>query len=100
MVKLGFAVEVQPGTEIQIRPRSGLALKLGVVAHLGTIDSDYRGEVGAILFNHTDIDVIFDAGERIAQMAVCPVLMCDIHEVTELTETNRGSGGFGSTGKT
>lgn len=98
LVKLGFAVELLPGTEIQIRPRSGLALKQGVLVHLGTIDSDYRGEVGAIVFNLGQHTFRGEVGDRIAQMALCPVLTHGFEIVDALGETQRGAGGFGSTG--
>lgn len=99
LVKTGVAVELPRGLELQIRPRSGLAAKRGVVAHLGTIDSDYRGEVGVILFNHSDAPFLINHGDRIAQGAVCMVSMCEIEVVSALSETERGAGGFGSTGK-
>lgn len=98
VVKLGFAVELWPGTEIQIRPRSGLALRDGILCHLGTIDSDYRGEVGAILFNLGQHTFRGEVGDRIAQMALCPVMTHEFQVVEELSETQRGTGGFGSTG--
>lgn len=101
LVPTGIAVEMEPGFEIQVRPRSGLALKKGIsmVNTPGTIDADYRGEIGVILINHGQDDFVIERGERIAQMVVCPVLHPQITEVLELGETGRGAGGFGSTGR-
>lgn len=100
LVPTGISVEISPGFEAQIRPRSGLALKNGVsMANTpGTIDADYRGEVGVILINHGADDFVIKRGDRIAQMVICPVARAEIVEVTELSETQRGGGGFGSTG--
>ena len=85
---------------MQVRPRSGLALKKGVtlVNAPGTIDADYRGEVGVILINHGDAPFVVQHGERIAQMVLAPVTRCDWQLVEDLDETERGQGGFGSTG--
>ena len=101
LVPTGMALEISQGYEMQIRPRSGLALKQGVtmVNAPGTIDSDYRGEVGVILINLGKSDFELHHGERIAQMVLAPVTRCAWIEVEELEETCRGSGGFGSTGK-
>lgn len=101
LVPTGIAVELEKGFEIQVRPRSGLALKQGIsmVNAPGTIDADYRGEIGVILINHGQEDFVIARGERIAQMVVCPVIHPQIIEVSHLNETGRGSGGFGSTGK-
>ena len=87
--------------EIQIRPRSGLAAKysIGVLNTPGTIDSDYRGELKIILFNHGEKDFVVNNNDRVAQMVLTPVLKIEIEEVDQLPETIRGSGGFGSTGK-
>ena len=87
--------------EIQIRPRSGLAAKssIGVLNTPGTIDSDYRGELKIILFNHGNKDFIVNNNDRIAQMVLMPVLKIDFEEVDDLPDTLRGSGGFGSTGQ-
>jgi dUTP pyrophosphatase len=97
----GIAVEIQAGYEGQIRSRSGLAAKSGVVVlnSPGTIDSDYRGEIKVILVNHSKENYIVSRGDRIAQMVICPVTQVEIVEVEELDITNRGSGGLGSTGK-
>lgn len=100
LVPTGFALEIPLGYEMQIRPRSGLALKHGVtlVNAPGTIDSDYRGEVGVILINMGESDFEILHGERIAQMVLAPVTHCEWTEVETLGETHRGTGGFGSTG--
>ena len=101
-VNVGFAVGGVPDNyEIQVRPRSGFAFKHGItiVNTPGTIDSDYRGEVGAILCNLSKEPFVIKKGERIAQMVVCPIAKCDINIVDELDNTERGGGRFGSTGK-
>lgn len=100
LVPTGFAVEIPAGYEIQIRPRSGLALKHGVtmVNAPGTIDSDYRGEIGIILINHGNEDFFITHGARIAQMVLAPVTRCAWVENGELSVTDRGQSGFGSTG--
>lgn len=97
-IPLGFAVEIPDGYEMQIRPRSGLARKNGVKAVLGTIDSDYRGEVCAIIFNDSEKDFEVKDGDRIAQAVVAPVIKADWNVVESLGDTERGEGGFGSTG--
>ena len=99
-VATGFAVAIPEGYEIQVRPRSGLALKHGVtVANApGTIDSDYRGELKVILINHGDQPFVIARGDRIAQLVLAAVTLAAWDEVTELDETARGAGGFGSTG--
>jgi len=100
-VATGFAIEIPRGYEVQVRPRSGLAIKHGITClnTPGTIDSDYRGEVKVILVNlgHEPFEV--RRGERIAQLVPASVLRADFVEATELGETARGSGGFGSTGQ-
>ena len=100
LVKTGLSVAVPPGFEVQVRSRSGLALKQGVsvLNSPGTVDADYRGEVGVILINHGSEPFSFKRGDRIAQMGVYRVEMCPAVEVTELTDTARGAGGFGHTG--
>lgn len=100
VVKLGFAIEVPLGYEAQIRSRSGLALKNGVVVlnSPGTIDSDYRGEVGVILINHGQDPIKFEAGDRIAQMVINKIELSHFLEVDKLNSTLRATGGFGSTG--
>lgn len=93
----GFCLEVPPGYEAQIRPRSGLA-KQGIVAAFGTIDCDYRGEVGVNLFNHSCKHFSVKDGDRIAQIVFQEVVEVETEVVTELSETERGNKGFGSTG--
>jgi dUTP pyrophosphatase len=100
LVKTGLFLEIPTGFECQVRPRSGLALKKGltVLNTPGTIDADYRGEVGVILINLSDQPIKIEDGERIAQLIFAPVVQAT-WEVTEaLTESERGAGGFGSTG--
>jgi dUTP pyrophosphatase len=101
LVKTGLSVAVPPGYEVQVRSRSGLALKHGVMVlnSPGTVDADYRGEVGVILINFGKESFGFRQGERIAQMGVYPVVMCPAEEVETLDETARGGGGFGHTGR-
>jgi dUTP pyrophosphatase len=101
LVPTGIAVAIPPGFEGQVRPRSGLALKLGLGMPNapGTIDSDYRGEVGVILVNWGSDPVRLERGERIAQLVVAPVTRAELVPVAELPDTSRGGGGFGSTGR-
>ena len=101
LIPTGISIAIPQDTEIQIRPRSGLAAKsrISVLNTPGTIDSDYRGELKVILFNHGVNDFIVNNGDRIAQMVLMPVLKSSFEEVDELPDTIRGSGGFGSTGK-
>ncbi|WOE75003.1 dUTP diphosphatase [Alterisphingorhabdus coralli] len=100
LVPTGFAIAIPEGYEVQVRPRSGLALKSGLtVANTpGTVDSDYRGELGIILINLGRVDFLVDRGERVAQIVAAPVQRARMVEVKELDETARGAGGFGSTG--
>lgn len=100
-VATGFAVAIPPGYEIQVRPRSGLALKFGVTClnTPGTIDSDYRGEIRVILANLGQEPFAVVRGERIAQLVPAPVQRATLDEVESLDDTARGSGGFGSTGR-
>ena len=100
MVPTGFSLAIPRGYEVQIRPRSGLAAKknITVLNTPGTIDADYRGEIKVILINHGKEEFVIENGERIAQMVVCPVVQANLEEVEELSDTIRGSGGFGSTG--
>jgi dUTP pyrophosphatase len=100
-VATGFAVAIPHGYELQVRPRSGLALKHGITClnTPGTIDSDYRGEVKVILANLGSEPFEIRRGERIAQLVPAPVLHANFDEVSQLSETTRGSGGFGSTGQ-
>ena len=95
---LGFAVEIPEGYEMQIRSRSGLASKNKINVILGTIDSDYRGEVGAIFWNCGDEAFEVKDGDRIAQAVICPVIKAEWYLTENLSETERGEGGFGSTG--
>ena len=101
LVPTGLAVAFSSDFEIQIRPRSGLAAKnsISVLNTPGTIDSDYRGEIKVILFNHGKTDFLINNKDRIAQMILTPVIKMDLEETTDLPETIRGEGGFGSTGK-
>jgi dUTP pyrophosphatase len=100
LVSTGFSIAIPRGYEVQIRPRSGLAVRknITVLNTPGTIDADYRGEIKVILINHGIEKFVIENGERIAQMVVCPVVQAILEEVKELTDTGRGSGGFGSTG--
>ncbi len=100
LVPTGLAMAIPQGFEVQIRPRSGLALKHGIalVNSPGTIDSDYRGEVGIIMLNTSDTAFEVTHGMRIAQMVVAPVVQAIFAEVSSLNDTARGAGGFGSTG--
>ena len=99
-VATGFAVAIPPGYEIQVRPRSGLALKHGISVPNtpGTIDSDYRGELKVILINHGAEAFAIARGDRIAQLVLAPVTQAAWDEVAQLDDTARGAGGFGSTG--
>jgi dUTP pyrophosphatase len=100
LIPTGLRMAVDDGYEIQIRPRSGLALKQGLTLlnSPGTIDSDYRGAVGVIVINHSDQPVTISHGMRIAQMVVAPVIRASFTLADDLADTTRGSGGFGSTG--
>ena len=101
LVPTGISVAISNDLEIQIRPRSGLAAKSSVTVlnTPGTIDSDYRGEIKIILFNHGKEDFIIKNKDRVAQMILAPIIKIEFEEVDELPNTIRGSGGFGSTGK-
>ena len=101
LVPTGLAVAFSNEFEIQIRPRSGLAAKnsISVLNTPGTIDSDYRGEIKVILFNHGKNDFLINNKDRIAQMILTPVIKMEFEETDDLPETVRGEGGFGSTGK-
>ena len=100
-IPTGIAVEIPEGYEGQVRPRSGLAAKygIGLLNSPGTVDADYRGEVKIILFNFGDEDFVINPGERIAQMVFAKVHKAEIVENAELSQTRRGKGGFGHTGK-
>ena len=101
LISTGLSIAIPDDTEVQIRPRSGLAAKsnITVLNTPGTIDSDYRGELKIILFNHGDKEFVVNNGDRIAQMVLMPILKIEFEEVDNLPKTIRGSGGFGSTGK-
>ena len=101
LIPTGISVAIPNDVEIQIRPRSGLAVKssISVLNTPGTIDSDYRGELKVILFNHSKEEFVVRNNDRIAQIVLMPVLKIDFEEVDNLPDTLRGSGGFGSTGK-
>lgn len=100
-VPIGIIVEIPEGYEGQVRPRSGLADKFGVSLTncVGTIDSDYRGEVQVLVINHGENSVTFEPGERIAQLLITPVPRVEVIEVDEVDNSERGAGGFGSTGR-
>lgn len=100
LVPTGLVMEIERGFEVQVRPRSGLALKHGITVlnSPGTVDSDYRGEVKVMLINLGDADFAVNRGDRIAQGVLAPAPLADFEEVAALGETSRGSGGFGSTG--
>lgn len=100
-IPVGFAIELPTGYEAQIRPRSGLAAKhhITVTNSPGTVDANFRGEVKAILYNLGKEPFIIQRGDRIAQMVICKLPEIELVEATELSETDRGSGGFGSSGK-
>ncbi len=101
LVPTGLSVAFSKNYEIQIRPRSGLAARdnISVLNTPGTIDSDYRGEIKVIIFNHGNNDFIINNGDRIAQMILTPVEKMELEETNDLPETLRGEGGFGSTGR-
>ncbi len=100
IIKTGLFIELPVGFEAQVRPRSGLAAKKGITVlnAPGTIDADYRGEIGVILVNLSNEDFIVEKGERIAQLVIAKHERAEWTEVNELSETSRGEGGFGSTG--
>jgi dUTP pyrophosphatase len=101
LIPTGLFIALPEGYEAQIRPRSGLALKKGITVlnSPGTVDADYRGEIGVILINLSNESFIIENGERIAQMVIAKYEQISFEEVSSLDETQRGSGGFGSTGK-
>ena len=100
LIATGFAIALPSGCEMQVRPRSGLAVRCGLtlINSPGTIDSDYRGEVKALLINHATEPFVIERGMRIAQMVIAPVTQVTVCEAGETTDTTRGAGGFGSTG--
>jgi dUTP pyrophosphatase len=101
LVPTGLSIALPPGYEAQVRPRSGIAVKHGVTVlnAPGTVDADYRGEIGVPLINHGDAPFTIRRGERIAQLVIAPVVQAELVPVTTLSSTERGSGGFGSTGR-
>ena len=101
LIPTGLSIAFSENYEVQIRPRSGLAAKknISVLNTPGTIDSDYRGEIKVILYNHGNTDFLINNKDRIAQMILTPVIKMDLEEIDTLPETVRGEGGFGSTGK-
>jgi len=101
LVPTGLTIALPPGYEAQVRPRSGLAAKHGVTVlnAPGTVDADYRGEIGVLLINHGAAPFTIRRGERIAQMVIAAVVRAELVSATELSATERGSGGFGSTGR-
>jgi dUTP pyrophosphatase len=100
LVPTGLSIAIPPGFEAQVRPRSGLASKHGVTVlnAPGTVDADYRGEIGVLLINHGDAPFTIRRGERIAQLVIAPVMRAELIPASSLSATDRGSGGFGSTG--
>ena len=101
LIPTGLSIAFSEDFEIQIRPRSGLAAKnnIGVLNSPGTIDSDYRGELKVIIYNHGNDDFLINNGDRIAQMILLPVVKMELEETSNLPKSIRGEGGFGSTGK-
>ncbi|MFT4778166.1 MAG: dUTP pyrophosphatase [Flavobacteriales bacterium] len=101
LIPTGLYIALPPGTEAQVRPRSGLAYKQGVsvLNAPGTIDADYRGEIGVLLVNLSNEKVVIKNGERVAQLVIAKYEQAEWTEVSELSSTERGAGGFGSTGK-
>lgn len=101
LVPTGVTIALPPGYEAQVRPRSGLAAKHGVTVlnAPGTVDADYRGEIGVLLINHGEAPFPIRRGERIAQMVIAPVARAELVPAVSLSTTDRGSGGFGSTGR-
>ncbi len=101
LIPTGLSIAFSEDYEVQIRPRSGLAAKnnISVLNTPGTIDSDYRGEIKVIIYNHGNNDYLINNGDRIAQMILMPVVKMELEETKDLPETIRGKGGFGSTGK-
>ena len=101
LVPTGISVAFSEDYEVQIRPRSGLAAtkNISILNTPGTIDSDYRGEIKVIIYNHGDADFVVNNGDRIAQMVLSPVIKMELEAIKDLPETIRGEGGFGSTGK-
>ena len=101
LIPTGLSIAFSENYEVQIRPRSGLAAKnnISILNTPGTIDSDYRGEIKIIIYNHGNKDFLINNGDRIAQMVLTPVVKMELEETIDLPESIRGEGGFGSTGK-
>lgn len=99
IVDTDIAIALPQSTYGRVAPRSGLAVKSGIDVGAGVIDEDYRGHVMVLLFNHSDAEFVVNAGDRIAQLIIEQIVTPPVQEVTELTDTTRGTGGFGSTGK-
>ena len=98
-INTGVHIQLPEGYEAQVRGRSGLNKNHGIVVPTGTIDADYRGEIGVVVYNLSREPYIIEEGERIAQLVICPVVQADWQQVDHLDKTDRGEGGFGSTGK-
>ena len=98
-IKSGVSIQLPEGYEAQVRSRSGLNKKHGIVCITGTIDSDYRGDIGIVLYNLSREAYTINPGDRVAQLVICPVIQADWQQVDNLDKTDRGEGGFGSTGK-
>lgn len=98
LIKTGLRFQLPEGFELQVRPRSGLAAKYGIQAHFGTVDEPYRGEIGVVLFNHGEKPFKIEHGDRVAQAVIAPVTRASFTVVDELDATERGEGGFGSSG--
>ena len=100
LIPTGLAIELPLGTEAQVRPRSGVALKhsITVLNTPGTVDAGYRGEISVILINHSKVPFEIEPGMRIAQMVITPIIRATLNEVSRLSDSSRGKGGFGSTG--
>ena len=98
-IKTGISIQLPEGYEAQVRGRSGLNRNNGIVVPTGTIDADYRGEIGVVVYNLSREPFTIHPGDRIAQLVICPVIQADWQQVDHLDKTDRGEGGFGSTGK-
>ncbi|GMM49182.1 bifunctional dITP/dUTP diphosphatase [Starmerella bacillaris] len=99
VVPTGLKISIPEGTYARVAPRSGLAVKHGIDTGAGVVDADYRGEVGVVLFNNSDEDFVIEEGDRIAQLIIEKIWTGDVEVATELESSERGSGGFGSTGR-
>ena len=99
VINTGVRIQIPEGYEAQVRGRSGLNRDHGIVVPTGTIDADYRGEIGVVVYNLSREPYIIKPGDRIAQLVICPVVQADWQQVEHLDKTDRGEGGFGSTGK-